>query len=165
MIESVVEKNKVVSLTYVLHNQSGEIFEYTDLPVTYVHGGNSDLFEKIEQTLEGHKVGDKVEVELSPSEGFGDHDPSLTFTDDLENVPQELRRVGTDFEAQSANGEVLKFVVTAIDTKHGMVTVDSNHPLAGQTVRFQLTIQDIRDATPEEVQTGKTESVFAPMLH
>jgi FKBP-type peptidyl-prolyl cis-trans isomerase SlyD len=143
----------MVSLTYTLRNQRGEVFEQTDMPVSYLHGHDSGLFEKVERALEGKRVGDRVEVSLGPDEGFGQHDPALTFTDDMENVPVELRRLGARLEAQNAKGEVLTFIVTHIE--NGKLTVDANHPLAGQTVKFNVTVQDVRDATPDELRAGQ----------
>lgn len=157
----VVAKDKVVSITYVLRNQRGEIVEYRDLPVAYLHGSGSDLFSKIEQALEGRAVGESVSVTLSPREGFGEHDPKLTFTDDLENAPPELRRVGAEFEAQNARGETIHLVVTHI--ADGKITVDANHPFAGQTVTFEVKIVDIRDATSEERRAGRPAEAFPPL--
>jgi len=152
MVADTIRNGKVVSLTYRLFNERGDVFEQSDVPVSYLHGHNSGLFEKIEQALEGKQAGDDIQVTLNPEEGFGRRDPGLTFTDDLENVPPELRYVGAQLEAQNAKGEVLQFRVTAIE--QGKLTVDANHPLAGQTVRFQVTIREIRDATPDELQRG-----------
>jgi FKBP-type peptidyl-prolyl cis-trans isomerase SlyD len=150
---AVVAKNKVVSLIYVVRNEKGEIFEYRDLPVSYVHGSGTDLFPKIEQALEGRAVGDRVAVQLTPADAFGDRDPKLTFTDDIENAPPELRRVGAEFEAQNAKGESILLTVTRIEGDR--ITVDANHPLAGQNISFEVTVQDIRDATPEEIRNGR----------
>lgn len=150
MTAEAVRHGKLVSLTYTLINQRGEVFEQTDVPVSYLYGMDSGLFEKVEQALEGKSAGDKVEVTLNPEEGFGVRDPGLTFTDDLDNVPTELRHVGAQLEARNASGETLNFTVTHItDNK---LTVDGNHPLAGQTVRFRVTIQDVRTPTAEELQ-------------
>ena len=153
MRDDQVVRNKVVALTYVLRNAQGEIFEYSDLPVEYLHGSGSELFAKIEQSLEGHHVGEQVTVKLTPEEGFGPHMPGLTFTDDLDNVPPEYRHVGARLEAQNAKGEAMTFVVTRIEG--GKLTVDANHPLAGQTVQFDVTIRGLRDATPEELRQGQ----------
>jgi len=150
---AVVTKNKVVSLIYVVRNEKGEIFEYRDLPVSYVHGSGADLFPKIEQALEGRAVGDRVAVQLTPADAFGDRDPKLTFTDDIENAPPELRRVGAEFEAQNAKGESILLTVTRIEGDK--ITVDANHPLAGQNISFEVTVQEIRDATPEEIHNGR----------
>jgi FKBP-type peptidyl-prolyl cis-trans isomerase SlyD len=153
MSTAVVTKNKVVSLIYAVRNQKGELFEYRDLPVSYVHGSGADLFPKIEEALDGRAVGDHVEVQLTPSEAFGEHDPKLTFTDDIDNAPPELRHVGAEFEAQNAKGESIVLVVTRVEADK--ITVDANHPLAGQTITFEVTVRDIRDATPEEIRNGR----------
>ena len=148
-----VTNGKIVSLTYTLRDGQGEIFEHTDVPVSYLHGSGESLFAKIESALEGRRVGDTVEVELAPAEGFGDHDPALTFTDDIANVPPEFQRLGAQVEAENERGEAVHFVVTAI--ADGKLTIDANHPLAGQTVRFTVTVQGLRDATPEERLAGR----------
>lgn len=161
MQQELVKPNKVVSLTYVIRKQDGEIFEFTDLPIDYVHGASSRLFRKVEQALEGRRVGEKVSVTLAPEEGFGPHDPGLTFSDDLENVPEQFRHVGAQLQAQNSKGEELTFVVTEVREKQ--VTVDANHPLAGQTVSFEVTVKGIRDATPDEVRSGDTGSTRRAM--
>ncbi len=156
MNEAVVSKDKVISITYIIHDQQGDVFEYSDLPIAYLHGSGSDLFDKIESALDGRQVGDKIEVELSPADGFGEHKADLTFTDDVENVPEELHQVGQQFEAQNAKGEVMNFTVTGINGDK--LTVDANHPLAGQAVKFTVTIKEIRDATEEELRNGMPQS-------
>ena len=148
-----IRNGKVVSVTYTLHDEHGQLFEQSDIPVPYLHGHASGLFDKIEQQLEGKRTGDSIEVTLSPEEGFGPHNPALTFTDDLENVPPELRKLGASLEAQNAKGEMLTFVVKRI--QNGKLTVDANHPLAGQIVKFRVTICDVRDASPDELRTGQ----------
>lgn len=68
-------------------------------------------------------------------------------------MPPELRRLGARLEAQNASGELLNFVVTHIE--NGKLTVDANHPLAGQTVKFRVTVRDVRDATADELRAGQ----------
>lgn len=153
MSEPRVARNKVVAIRYRVRTPAGGTLEVRDLPVTYLHGGASDLFPKIEQALEGKSVGEHITVTLTPEEGFGAHDPKLTFTDDLENAPPELRQVGMEFEAQNARGEAMLLKVTHI--ADGKITVDANHPFAGQTIVFDVTVQAVRDATPEELKLGR----------
>lgn len=147
-----VAKDKVVSLTYVLRDQQGQIYEYSDLPVAYLHGSGHGLFDKIEHALTGRAVGEEIAVTLSPAEGFGEHQSALTFSDNLDNVPPEYRRLGAQVEAQDDKGEALTFTVTRIDG--GRLTLDANHPLAGQTVTFLVRIKEIRDATADELRAG-----------
>lgn len=152
MNEQKVGRNKAVYVTYSIIDQSGLVYEQYDMPVGYVHGGNSPLFEKIEAALEGHKIGDRVEVTLNPQEGFGEQDPELSFTDDIDNVPPEYRRIGAEVEFQNERGEAMQFRVSRI--ADGKLTVDANHPLAGQTVTFVVIVENIRDASMDEIVSG-----------
>ena len=152
MSEPIVSKHKVVYVTYSILNEQGVVFEQYDIPIGYVHGANSGLFEKIEEGLEGHAAGERVEVILPPADGFGDHKPELTFTDDIDNVPPEHRRIGSEVTFENDKGENMQFRVTRIED--GKLTVDGNHPLAGQTVTFVVNIVDIRAATTTEIANG-----------
>jgi FKBP-type peptidyl-prolyl cis-trans isomerase SlyD len=145
--------NKLVQFTYFITDAAGTLLEQVDIPVSYVHGADSGIFEKIEQALEGRQVGDRVEVPLSVEEGFGPHRPELTFTDDIENVPERFRYVGAEVEMQSDRGEVKTFTVSRIAA--GRLTVDGNHPLAGKPLVFTIDVLEIRDATPEEIRQGR----------
>jgi FKBP-type peptidyl-prolyl cis-trans isomerase SlyD len=162
MTDAVVGKHKVVSIVYQIRNETGDIMEQIDYPVSYVHGGPSDLIEKVERALEGAAVGDSVEVVLEPGEAFGEHDPALTFTDDLENVPPQFRHVGAEVEMQNDEGESRTFVVSKIE--NGKLTVDGNHPMAGKRVTFIVTVKEIREATEAEIKQGVTP-MPQPVLH
>lgn len=152
MSSSRISQNKVVHITYQIRDQAGNLLERTDLPVSYVHGAKSELLEKIEASIEGHAIGDTVTVTLAPEEGFGPHRPDLTYEEDLENVPPEYRRVGAEVTFANDKGDTITMVVSRIDS--GKLTLDGNHPFAGQAVTFQVTVSDIREATPAEIQSG-----------
>ena len=96
MSEPQVEKHKVVAITYSILDESGVILEQSDIPVYYLHGGPNDMFPDVEEALDGRNLGDIVEVVLPPEKAFGYHDPNLTFTDDIANVPPEFQRVGAE---------------------------------------------------------------------
>ena len=156
MAEPRVTRNKVVSVTYTVRDSRDDnLLEAIDIPVDYVHGGPAGLFEKIEAALEGKGVGDSVEVILAPEEAFGPHDPSRTFTDVIENVPPEFRRLGAQAEFHNDEGETLTMTVTHVDA--GTITLDGNHPFAGKTVIFAVTVAGIRDATPLELASGEVQ--------
>lgn len=159
MSQDIIEKNKVVAMTYRIIDESGNVAEQSDIPVEYIHGVSDTMFEKVEQALLGKQVGDTVEVELSPEEGFGPHQPDLTFTDKLENVPPEFRFVGARPSFENEYGDVKEFVVSKIED--GKLTVDSNHPFAGQTVKFIIDVVGVRDATEVELQQGEPLSASA----
>jgi len=163
MSAPIVTVNKAVFFTYSITDESGEIVEQSDLPIGYVHGVDSDIIEKLETMMDGRSVGDKIEVMLTPEEGFGETDPDLTFTDDLANVPPQFHQVGAEVEMQNDQGDVKKFLVSKIE--NGELTVDGNHPLAGKNITFHITITDIRDAEPHEIQAGRPDDSIPPMLH
>jgi FKBP-type peptidyl-prolyl cis-trans isomerase SlyD len=107
-------------------------------------------------------VGDTVEVTLTPEEGFGENDPELTYTDVIENVPDEFRRIGAEVEMMNDQGDSKKFTVTHIED--GKLTVDGNHPMAGKIITFRIKVTDIRDASPDEQANG-AEAMAMPVLH
>jgi FKBP-type peptidyl-prolyl cis-trans isomerase SlyD len=162
MVDQFVENNMVVSFTYSIVDEDGELLEQSDLPISYVHGGKHDLFDKVVEALDGSVIDDTVDVSLTPEEGFGTHDPALTYTDDLDNVPPEFHRIGAQVEMMNDKGESRTFTVTHIDD--GKLTVDGNHPMAGRLITFRIQVVDIRDATPEELENG-VAAMQAPVLH
>ena len=162
MTDQFVEKDKVVSFTYSIVDDSGDLLEQSDLPINYVHGGKHDLFDKVVEALDGCVINDTVEVSLTPEEGFGPHDPDLTYADDIDNVPAEFRHIGAEVEMMNDSGESRTFTVTHIED--GKLTVDGNHPMAGKVITFRIKVIDIRAATPEEQENG-IEAMQAPVLH
>jgi FKBP-type peptidyl-prolyl cis-trans isomerase SlyD len=162
MTNQFIGSGKVVSFTYSIVDEAGEIIEQSDLPISYVHGGQHDLFVKVEEELEGSVIGDTVEVSLTPEEGFGTHDPNLTYTDSLDNVPPEFHHVGAEVEMVNDQGDAKTFVVTHIED--GKLTVDGNHPMAGKVITFHIQVTAIRDATDEEMANG-VEPMAMPVLH
>lgn len=160
MSNSTIKKDKFVSLTYTITDASGEVLERIDLPIQYVHGRDSQVIEKIENALVGKQQGDELSVSLSAEEGFGEHQEELTFTDDVDNVPAQFHQIGAEVEFQNDQGETKIFRVAKIED--GKLTVDGNHPFAGKTITYNITVVEVRDATPEELANGVTNS---PRLH
>ncbi len=155
MAEQRVTDHKVVAFTFVILDENRQVMEQSDLPISYVHGVDERIIDKLADAMAGHVVGDTIEVTLSPEEGFGEPDPSLTYTDDIENVPPEYRRIGAEAMFQNEAGDTRTMVVTKIED--GKVTLDGNHPYAGKTITYRLKIADIRDATAQEVGSGVVE--------
>jgi FKBP-type peptidyl-prolyl cis-trans isomerase SlyD len=149
MSDQIVRPGKYVSLTYSIADDAGNILEQTDLPVGYLHGGNTELIGGMDEAVSGRQAGDRVELTLAPEQGFGPHDPNLAFTDDLENVPPEFRFVGAEVPMESESGEVKTFYVTRIG--EGTLTIDGNHPLAGKALKVHVRIQEVRDPTADEI--------------
>ena len=158
-----VTQNTLVYITYSILDARGMVVEQHDIPVGYVQGANSGILPAIEAAVAGHKVGDRVEITLSPEEGYGLRDESLVFQDDIENVPPQFRRIGAEVMFENEAGETKVFYVTAIED--GKVTVDGNPSLAGQSVTCLVNVMDIRDATPEEIRNGRPLDVKTGAVH
>lgn len=163
MSQQVVQSGLVVYITYSILDQAGNVVEQHDLPVGYVQGGDSGLLPNIESALIGKKIGDKVEVTLTPQDAFGERDPSLCFTDDIDNVPPPFRMVGAQVEMSNSTGDTKTFYVTKIED--GKLTVDGNHPLAGQNAICVVNILNIREPTAEELASGMAADTAPPQLH
>lgn len=160
MTEDTVTKQKVVTFTYVILDENRSVQEQSDLPMSYLHGVDGKMFEKVEAELEGKKVGDVIEVTLEPVEAFGERDPSLTFNDAVENVPPEFQQIGAEATFQNETGEQVTMTVTRIE--NGQVYLDGNHPYAGKRMTFQVTVKDIREPTVEEVGAGEVVEADGP---
>jgi FKBP-type peptidyl-prolyl cis-trans isomerase SlyD len=156
MSKESIKPGKFVSLTYSIADEGGKTLEQNDLPVSYIFGGEQELVGGLDEAVLGKCAGDEVEVIVPPEKGFGDHDPSLTFVDDVENVPEDFRYVGAEVQMQNESGDVKSFFVTQIEG--GKLTVDGNHPMAGKTLRVRVKILEVREATAsdQQVNTGET---------
>lgn len=149
MSDQTVRPGKFISLTYSIVDDEGRVVEQSDLPVSYIYGGKTEMIGGMDTAMAGKKAGDTVQLSVSPEQGFGPHDPDLTFTDDLENVPPEFRRLGAEVQMQNEAGEVKTFYVTRIE--NGKLTVDGNHPLAGKQLKVTVRILEVREATKDDL--------------
>jgi FKBP-type peptidyl-prolyl cis-trans isomerase SlyD len=148
-----IQDGKFVELTYrVTDRKSGHVLTRVDFPLGYVHGHNEILAPFVHKELEGRSSGDVIEVPIDGNLIFGPRDESLVFTDDIENVPEEYRQVGTSILMENDRGQTRSFIVTRMDGE--TLTVDGNNPLCGREVVFTLEILTVRDATGEEMRAG-----------
>ncbi len=149
MTDQTIKNEKLVSLTYSICDQSGGVLEQSDLPVSYIHGGRTELIGGMDRAIAGKRAGDSVRFELGPDQGMGPRDPNLSFTDAIDNVPPQFRHVGAEVQMQSESGDVKTFYVTKIED--GQLTLDANHPLAGKDLHVEVKIREVRDPTPQEL--------------
>jgi len=146
----------VVALTWTLKDTLGEELDRLEEPVEFLVGGR-DLLGKIEEALQGHEAGDKLDLHLEPEDAFGDYDETRVFLEPRAIFPKELEE-GMTFEQlpEGATSEGLPadalFTVTEIYPDH--VVLDANHPLAGIALRLHLKVEAVREATEEEVGAG-----------
>jgi FKBP-type peptidyl-prolyl cis-trans isomerase SlyD len=151
-MQNEIVKNCVVTLDYTVTDPDGTMIDDGRRPLVYLHGGYDGIFPKLEETLHGRKVGDKLKVKLQPEEAFGDYDEKLVAVEDADMFPEDAE-VGMAFERVSDAGEVL-YRITEI--AEGKVIVDGNHPLAGMALIFDMTVTAVRTATAEELAHGHT---------
>ncbi|HET7729565.1 MAG TPA: peptidylprolyl isomerase [Usitatibacter sp.] len=148
-----IHDGKLVELTYkVIDRKSGHVLTCVEFPLGYVHGHNEILAPSVHKALEGRSAGDVIEVPIDGNRIFGPRDESLVFTDDIENVPEEYRQVGTSILMENDKGQTRSFLVTRVDDE--TLTVDGNNPLCGREVVFRLEILAVRDATEDEMKAG-----------
>ena len=158
-----IQDGKFVSLTYRIADETGVVLEHSDLPVSFIVGGNQELIGGMDIAIRGKQAGDEADFELLPEQGFGHHDPKLTFTDDINNVPPPFRHVGAEVQMQNEAGEVKTFFVSKIE--NGRLTVDGNHPLAGKRLQVHLRIHEVREATRDDLAQDGQACDIPPALH
>ena len=156
-----VANDKVVSLAYTLRDAKGEVLDSANAsdPLHYLHGHNN-LLPAFEANLSGSVVGQKVEFTLSAADGYGEYE-----TANLQEIDRALLPGGQDPEPGMAiladfGGGQRPFPITKVTSTH--ITIDLNHPLAGQELHFSVEVLEIRDAEPVEVAHGH---VHTPGMH
>lgn len=145
--------DRVVTIEYTLTASDGEVLDSSrdTGPFPYLHG-HENIVPGLESSLEGKEVGARVEVTLQPEDAYGRRDEALVMTVPRERIPADALEIGAEFAVKDPAGEhaVVRLVSIADDT----VTLDGNHPLADQVLTFDVTILEIREAEPEELEHG-----------
>lgn len=148
-----IAKNAVVAIDYTLHDTEGEVIDASPdgQPLKYLHGAGN-IIPGLENALEGKTAGEDLEVTIAPVDAYGERDDRLT-----QDVPRSMFegvediKAGMRFQAQTESGPQ---VVTVAAVTGDQVTVDANHPLAGETLKFTVRIADVREASEEEISHG-----------
>ncbi len=148
-----IANNSVVSIQYTLKNSEGTIIDHSSegQPLNYLHG-HRNIIPGLESALLDKSVGDALDVSVEPENAYGTVNPAL-----IQEVPKEhfqgveTLEVGMRFQASTEQGPVPVVVTKVADD---VVTVDGNHPLAGQTLNFSVKVEEVREATAEELEHG-----------
>lgn len=146
-----IAEHSVVSIHYKLTNDAGEVLDSSEgsAPLVYLHGAGN-IISGLEKALLGKQQGDRLDVRVEPGEAYGEHDERL-----IQQVPRRAFqgvsevKAGMRFQTQGPNGPA-SVVITRV--AGDMVTVDGNHPLAGQPLNFAVEITDVREASAEELE-------------
>lgn len=148
-----VESNKVVIIDYTLRNDAGDVLDQSspEAPLSYLHG-HQNIIPGLENALNGKTQGDKVDASIPPAEAYGEYDDNL-----IQAVPRNMFQgideiePGMQFQAQTGQGVQ---IVTVKEANEESVTIDANHALAGETLHFNVTVKEVRDASQEELDHG-----------
>ncbi|HSS66633.1 MAG TPA: peptidylprolyl isomerase [Gammaproteobacteria bacterium] len=149
----VIADQKVVSIHYKLTDDDGQVIQESTggEPLSYVHGAGN-IIPGLESALSGKAAGDKLNVSVEPEQGYGSRNEAL-----IQELPRKVFegiediQEGMQLQAHSEQGTQ---VITVARVDGDRITVDGNHPLAGQTLNFEVEVDDVRDATSEEVAHG-----------
>lgn len=148
-----IAAQKIVTLEYTLRNSDSELLDSSEEsgPLTYLHGAEN-IVPGLEAALAGKTVGDKLHVEVPPKLAYGERDDELVVNIPRDRLPEGEIEVGTLLRGTTDGGDTR--VLTVIEVGDVNVTVDGNHPLAGESLLFDVTVISVRDATQEEIAHG-----------
>ena len=148
-----VADNMAVSIHYTLTNDKGEVLDSSigDEALVYLHG-EGNIISGLEKALDGKTVGDKFNVRLAAADAYGElmEDRVQVISRAMFEGVDELE-VGMQFQADVSDGPGI-VTVTNIDADN--ITIDGNHPLAGEPLTFDVEVVAIRAATEEELDHG-----------
>ncbi|WP_152266790.1 FKBP-type peptidyl-prolyl cis-trans isomerase [Agriterribacter humi] len=147
----IVEKDKIVSIQYNATDETGVVVDSnTEFePLEYLHG-HGNILETLENALSGLQIAEEKKITLAPGEAYGEFNPELVFEVNREQFPEGAEQIQLGTMVQSSDG--LELIVTDIDGDK--IVLDGNHPLAGRTLHFSVTIKNIRQPTAEELSHG-----------
>ena len=148
-----ITQDQVVSIHYTLKDDAGEILDSSPegKPLAYLHG-HGNLIPGLERELTGKRAGDKLQVTVSPADGYGEYDQAL-----VQRVPRRtlkgLANLTVGMHLQAQTGHAAR-AVTVTQIAGDLVTLDGNHPLAGKSLHFQVEVAEVRAATEAELSHG-----------
>jgi len=154
MSQLAIEPSHVASLHYILLDERGRTLDDSrarQQPLAYLHG-HDNLFPALEAVLATHEAGERLSVTLAPADTYGERDEALLSETPRSAFPEgQPLQAGQRFQAQGPDGPR---TVTVVAVDDGRVSVDANHPLAGETLTYEIEILDVREATRAERVKG-----------
>lgn len=148
-----ISDGKAVKIDYTLRNDAGEVLDSSKgrEPLAYLHGAGN-IVPGLEIALTGKAVGDTLSVAVPPAQGYGERDEALVMSAEPSQFPDPRQaQVGARFRIQTDKGI---YLATVTDVTEDAVMMDLNHPLAGETLHFDVEVMDVKDASEEEVAHG-----------
>lgn len=152
---STVAEGKVVLFHYTLTDDQGTVLDSSRAhgePLPYLHGAQN-IVPGLERSMEGRSVGDRFQAAIPPEEGYGEHNGMAPQPVPREEFPPQVpMEVGVQLMAQGPQGEGIPIWIARVETD--VVYIDTNHPLAGKTLHFDIEVTGIRAATADEQAHG-----------
>lgn len=149
-----IEADKVVSIDYTLKDDQGTVIDTSNErgPLSFLFGSGT-IIPGLENELEGKEKGDSFSVTVEPKEGYGEYDDTMMFEVGKDQFQDSSQiEEGMQVQAQNNQGHVQILTVKSIGDEK--VTLDANHPLAGQKLFFDVSVTDVREASEEEIDHG-----------
>jgi len=153
-VPDTISDDVVVTFDYVIRDTAGGTLDSssTEEPGLYLHGADN-IAPGLEAALTGRRVGDAVTAEVGPEQGFGVHDGQEPIT-----VPRDVFAPGVEITMGmqcTSDGDADEAIpLWVVGVTDDSVVLDRNHPLAGKTVIYEVTVTGLREATPEELSEG-----------
>ncbi len=153
-----VSPDTFVTISYVLFDQDGNVAGQADKddPLTYVHG-YAQIVPGLERGVTGLAKGERRDFVVDAEEAFGDPDEKAVLEIDRADLPDVGRPLQVGDELVAEDDEDDQIVMRVVEIRKDTVLVDTNHPLAGQTVRFEVEVCDVRSATDDEIAEAEAE--------
>lgn len=147
-------------IEYELRDGRGNRLEASGEPEEFVWG-SSDVLPALEAALEGLSPGDAVNVTLAPEDAYGTRDETNVFKVDRSEFPENANvEVDDEFVAEGDDGTRLNMRIAEVCDDY--VVVDANHPLAGETLNFQVHVLEVRPATADEMLAAHAQTSDIP---
>lgn len=158
----IVEKDKVISIQYTAKDEAGTVVDGNiDFePLEYLHG-HGNILEGLEKAITGLKVAEEAKVVLAPGDAYGEFNPELVYEVSRQQFPEGAEGLQLGTAVQASDGQEL--IVTDIDGDK--IILDGNHPFAGRTLQFDVTVKNIREATEEEISHGHVHNAHTHHDH
>ena len=153
-----VGNDLVISMDFTL-TVDGEIFDQSEAgePIQFLQG-HGQVIPGLEQAIHGMAVGDSLEIDIEPDDGYGEEDQEAYAAIPREEFPAEIPLiVGVELQLRDQDGDVLEAYIDEV--RDDVVMLNFNHRLAGKRLHFWVKIVDIREATPEEIEHGHAHVV------
>jgi len=160
-----LKPNQVVTINYTLKDSEGEIIDSTSEGNSFSFlSGTEQILPKLEEAIGGMLIGSKKIVALAAADAYGEYFDDAVQVLQRSEFPKDMEiKEGMELVTSAPDGSQMPFVITKITDEQ--VTVDFNHPLAGEDLSFDVELLDLRDATAEELSHGHAHGAHGHHHH